>query len=53
MSGFGKKWQTRGLLGRVGGIFHSDELPAYGIDSNHVEEVARSLGCGDLMGSLS
>src|SRR5712691_10560736 len=31
--------------GRVGGIFHSDELPAYGIDSSHVERVARSLGC--------
>ena len=36
--------------GRVGGIFHSDELPAYGIDSNHVEEVAKKLGCGDLDG---
>jgi len=36
--------------GRVGGIFHSDELPAYGIDSSHVERVARSLGCGELDG---
>jgi glutamyl-tRNA(Gln) amidotransferase subunit E len=36
--------------GRVGGIFHSDELPAYGIDSNQVEEVAKSLGCGELDG---
>jgi glutamyl-tRNA(Gln) amidotransferase subunit E len=36
--------------GRVGGIFHSDELPAYGIDSSHVEEVAKSLGCGELDG---
>jgi glutamyl-tRNA(Gln) amidotransferase subunit E len=36
--------------GRVGGIFHSDELPAYGIDSNHVDEVAKMLGCGDLDG---
>src|SRR5207244_8464843 len=36
--------------GRVGGIFHSDEIPAYGIDSSHVEEVAKSLGCGELDG---
>src|SRR3989442_10871458 len=36
--------------GKVGGIFHSDELPAYGIDSSHVEEVARSLRCGELDG---
>ncbi len=36
--------------GRVGGIFHSDELPAYGIDSNQVEEIAKKLGCGDLDG---
>ena len=36
--------------GRVGGIFHSDELPAYGIDSRHVAEVATKLGCGDLDG---
>src|SRR5712692_1906122 len=36
--------------GRVGGIFHSDELPAYGIESSNVEEVAKSLGCGELDG---
>lgn len=36
--------------GRVGGIFHSDELPSYGIDSSHVEEIAKRLGCGDLDG---
>jgi len=36
--------------GRVGGIFHSDELPAYGIDSSHVEEAAKRLGCTDLDG---
>jgi glutamyl-tRNA(Gln) amidotransferase subunit E len=36
--------------GRVGGIFHSDELPGYGIDSRHVAEVAKKLGCGDLDG---
>jgi len=36
--------------GRVGGIFHSDELPAYGVDSKHVAEVAKKLNCGDLDG---
>src|SRR5437588_10104762 len=36
--------------GRVGGIFHSDELPAYGINSSHIEEVVKSLGCGELDG---
>jgi glutamyl-tRNA(Gln) amidotransferase subunit E len=34
--------------GRVGGIFHSDELPAYGIDSGQVSEVEKRLGCVDL-----
>ncbi len=33
--------------GRVGGIFHSDELPAYGIDASHATMVAQSLGCQD------
>ncbi|HZY46871.1 MAG TPA: Glu-tRNA(Gln) amidotransferase subunit GatE, partial [Candidatus Bathyarchaeia archaeon] len=36
--------------GKVGGIFHSDELPAYGIESRPVAEVAKKLGCGDLDG---
>lgn len=31
----------------VGGIFHSDELPGYGISSGEVEEVRRILDCGD------
>lgn len=39
--------------GRVGGIFHSDELPAYGIDSRHVAEIAKKLGCGDLDGFVT
>ncbi len=30
----------------VGGIFHSDELPGYGIGGGEVEEVRRLLGCG-------
>ncbi len=33
--------------GRVGGIFHSDELPAYGIDSTQVGLIANQLGCGE------
>ncbi len=33
--------------GKVGGLFHSDELPAYGIDQVHVESVSKKLGCGD------
>ncbi len=31
--------------GRVGGIFHSDELPAYGIESAQVESIAKKLDC--------
>ncbi len=31
--------------GRVGGIFHSDELPAYGIEQSEVDALARKLGC--------
>jgi glutamyl-tRNA(Gln) amidotransferase subunit E len=30
----------------VGGIFHSDELPAYGITSNEVDAVRQELGLG-------
>ncbi len=33
--------------GRVGGIFHSDELPAYGIEDSQVQEIAKFLGCGE------
>lgn len=31
--------------GRVGGIFHSDELPAYGIEAGQVQAIAHRLGC--------
>ena len=31
--------------GRVGGIFHSDELPTYGIESAQVESIAKKLDC--------
>ncbi len=33
--------------GKVGGLFHSDELPAHGIDQVHVDSVSEKLGCGD------
>lgn len=34
--------------GRVGGIFHSDELPGFGIEPSEVEGVSRKLQVGDL-----
>jgi len=34
--------------GRVGGIFHTDELPAYGISEEEVASVKRLLSCGEL-----
>ncbi len=30
----------------VGGLFHSDELPKYGIEQEHVDLVKKKLGCG-------
>ncbi len=34
-----------GFWGRVGGVFHSDELPAYGITQAELENVAEKLEC--------
>jgi glutamyl-tRNA(Gln) amidotransferase subunit E len=34
--------------GRVGGIFHTDELPAYGISEDEVLSMKRTLACGEL-----
>ncbi len=34
--------------GRVGGIFHTDELPAYGISEAEVLSMRQMLGCGEL-----
>ncbi|MCS7123999.1 MAG: Glu-tRNA(Gln) amidotransferase subunit GatE [Candidatus Bathyarchaeota archaeon] len=31
--------------GRVGGIFHTDELPAYGITQQEVEALKKAVGC--------
>ncbi len=33
--------------GKVAGVFHSDELPAYGISQAEVESVSGKLGCGE------
>lgn len=35
------------VLGGVKGIFHSDELPGYGISAAEVEDVRRGLACQD------
>jgi glutamyl-tRNA(Gln) amidotransferase subunit E len=32
--------------GRVGGVFHSDELPAYGISQAEVDAIGKKLECG-------
>ncbi len=34
--------------GRVGGIFHSDEMPSYGIAPEEVEAVRKSVGAGEM-----
>lgn len=31
----------------VGGLFHSDELPNYGIAENEVQEIKKNLGCNE------
>jgi len=33
--------------GRVGGIFHTDELPAYGITAEEVEELGKAVKAGE------
>ncbi len=37
-----------GFWGRVGGILHSDELPAYGIDPAQVDAISRKLQCVEM-----
>jgi glutamyl-tRNA(Gln) amidotransferase subunit E len=34
--------------GRVGGIFHTDELPAYGISKEEVLSMRQAVSCGEL-----
>jgi len=33
--------------GRVGGIFHTDELPAYGVTSEEIEVLRKTVGAGE------
>jgi glutamyl-tRNA(Gln) amidotransferase subunit E len=33
--------------GRVGGIFHTDELPAYGVTAEEVEELSKAVGASE------
>jgi glutamyl-tRNA(Gln) amidotransferase subunit E len=33
--------------GRVGGVFHTDEMPAYGVTVEEVEAVRRAVGAGE------
>ncbi len=43
---FGTEMAKRAVFyGRVGGIFHSDELPAYGISVAEVDSIAKTLNC--------
>jgi glutamyl-tRNA(Gln) amidotransferase subunit E len=34
--------------GRVGGIFHTDELPAYGVTAEEVEVLRKAVGAGEV-----
>ncbi len=34
--------------GRVGGIFHSDELPGYGIEGSEVDSISKKLECHEM-----
>ncbi len=44
---FGTEMADRACFwGRVGGIFHTDELPAYGITREEVEELKKAVGAG-------
>lgn len=43
----GSELSDRAKRAGVGGIFHSDELPAYGITEEEVETVRRSLEAGE------
>ena len=43
---FGTEMAKRAVFyGRVGGIFHSDELPAYGTNQEEVDSIAKTLNC--------
>ena len=43
----GAEMAQRARTKGVAGIFHSDELPAYGIDSKYVEELRKDMSLGE------
>ena len=43
----GPELAARARIAGVGGLFHSDELPAYGITAVEIEALRRSLALGD------
>lgn len=46
---FGTELAHRAMVwGGVGGLFHTDELPGYGISAEEVAEVRRIVGAGDM-----
>ncbi|MGC8816521.1 MAG: Glu-tRNA(Gln) amidotransferase subunit GatE [Candidatus Hadarchaeum sp.] len=46
---FGTELSDRAkTYGKVGGIFHTDELPGYGISAEEVAQVRQKLGAGEL-----
>ncbi|MEM2878011.1 MAG: Glu-tRNA(Gln) amidotransferase subunit GatE [Candidatus Hadarchaeales archaeon] len=45
---FGTELSDRArTYGKVGGIFHTDEMPAYGITPEEIEDLKRALSSGD------
>ena len=47
MPRLGRELAGAAKLAGVAGIFHSDELPAYGIEQNHVDRVREALSLSD------
>ena len=43
----GRELAGAAKLAGVKGVFHSDELPAYGIENTHVSSVSKELGLGN------
>ena len=47
MPRLGRELAGAAKLAGVKGVFHSDELPAYGIEKTHVSSVSKELGLGN------
>tara|TARA_B110000444_G_scaffold153061_1_gene143228 strand:+ start:583 stop:2613 length:2031 start_codon:yes stop_codon:yes gene_type:complete len=52
MPRLGRELAGAAKLAGVKGVFHSDELPAYGIEQNHIDEVRQSLSLTDQDGFI-